>query len=250
MFESWNSKMWKKASGILLWMSHPAWPSLVWQAYSWDYETFGSFFGSKKACEPLHIQMNLPDNKVVVINTTLKNYTQLSATQELFDLKGKKLYYKNIKTKVSANQLTNCFTAELPSGMPAVYLLRLTLSEGSKVLSQNEYWKSNQEGGRFDEFNDLPGILLTAKVVKQQNDMVIFVVSNAAKSPAIGLKFNLRDPKSGKIILPANFSDGYFTLLPGEKKRMVVEWNGSDLIKPEVVTEGYNLKSQSLFVIK
>jgi hypothetical protein len=250
MFESWNSKMWKKASGILLWMSHPAWPSMVWQTYSWDYETFGSFFGSKKACEPLHIQMNLHDNKVVVINTTLKNYTQLSATQEIFDLKGKKLYYKNIKTKVSANQLTDCFTAELPSGMPAVYLLRLTLSEGSKILSQNEYWKSNQEGGRFDEFNDLAEIRLTAKVVKQQNDTLIFVVSNTAKSPAIGLKFNLRDPKSGKIILPANFSDGYFTLLPGEKKRMVVEWNSSELKNPQVITEGYNLKSQSLFVIK
>ena len=250
MFESWNSKMWKNASGILLWMSHPAWPSMVWQTYSWDYETFGSFFGSKKACEPLHIQMNLHDNKVVVINTTLKNYTQLSATQELFDLKGKKLYYKNIKTKVSANQLTDCFTAELPSGMPAVYLLRLTLSEGSKVLSQNEYWKSNQEGGRFDEFNDLAEIRLTAKVVKQQKDTLIFIVSNAAKSPAIGLKFNLRDPKSGKIILPVNFSDGYFTLLPGEKKRMVVEWNSSELKNPQVIAEGYNLKSQSLFVIK
>lgn len=65
MFESWNSKLWKKASGLLLWMSHSAWPSMVWQTYSWDYETFGSFFGSKKACEPIHIQMNLDDNKVV-----------------------------------------------------------------------------------------------------------------------------------------------------------------------------------------
>ena len=250
MFESWNSKMWQKTSGMLLWMSHPAWPSMVWQTYSWDYETFGSFFGSKKACEQLHIQMNMHNNKVVIVNTTLKNYAQLSATQELFDLKGKKLHYKNVKIKVSANQLTDCFTAELPSGMPAVYLLRLSLSEGSKVLSQNEYWKSTQEGGRFDEFNDLGEIRLTAKVVKQQNDMVTFVVSNAAKSPAIGLKFNLRDPKSDKIILPANFSDGYFTLLPGEGKQIVAEWKSSEFNNPEVIVDGYNLKSQSLFVIK
>ena len=45
MFESWNSRLWGDASGVLLWMSHPAWPSVEWQTYSWDYETFGSFFG-------------------------------------------------------------------------------------------------------------------------------------------------------------------------------------------------------------
>ena len=28
IFEAWNSKMWNDASGVLLWMSHPAW--LVW----------------------------------------------------------------------------------------------------------------------------------------------------------------------------------------------------------------------------
>ncbi len=25
IFEAWNSKMWNDASGVLLWMSHPAW---------------------------------------------------------------------------------------------------------------------------------------------------------------------------------------------------------------------------------
>ena len=163
MFESWNSKIWKKASGILLWMSHPAWPSMVWQTYSWDYETFGSFFGSKKACEPLHIQMNLHDNKVVVINTTLKIYKQLTVIQEVYGLTGKKVYSKSIKADIQANQLTDCFTTELPSGLPQVYLLRLTLSEGNKVLSQNEYWKSTEVSGSFNEFNNLTEVRLTAK---------------------------------------------------------------------------------------
>ena len=250
MFESWNSKMWNKASGMLLWMSHPAWPSMVWQTYSWDFETFGSYFGSKKACEPLHIQLNLNDNKVVVINTSLKQYNQLNATLELYDLKGKKLFSKTNPIKVLADQLTNCFAAEMPSGLPSVYLLRLSLSEGNKVLSQNEYWKSNLPDGNFNEFNSLAEVHLAAKVIKQETGKVTFLVSNPTKSTTIDLKFNLRDPKSGKILLPANFSDGYFTLLPGEKKQMTVEWNHSAQKNPEVIVEGYNLKSQSLFMIR
>ncbi|MDA9555859.1 beta galactosidase jelly roll domain-containing protein, partial [Pelobium sp.] len=72
MFEAWNSKLWNNTSGLLLWMTHPAWPSTIWQVYSWDYETFGSYFASQKACEPIHVQMNLNDSQVVVVNTSLK----------------------------------------------------------------------------------------------------------------------------------------------------------------------------------
>jgi len=250
VFESWNSKLWKKASGILLWMSHPAWPSMVWQTYSWDYETFGSFFGSKKACEPVHIQMNLNDSKVVVINTSLKSYDQVNASLDLFDLNGKKLYNKTVKTKVNANQLTDCFTAEMPAGLPGVYLVRLTLSDGKTLLSQNEYWKSTLETGRFDQFNQLAESSLAVRLVKQESGRVTFIVSNPGKSTAIGLKFNLRDPESKQILLPANFSDGYFTLLPGEKKQMVADWDPLRIKNPEVIAEGYNLKQRSLLVIK
>lgn len=49
MFEAWNQKMWNYASGLLLWMSHPAWPSMIWQTYSYDYETHGSFYGANES---------------------------------------------------------------------------------------------------------------------------------------------------------------------------------------------------------
>ena len=250
MFESWNSKLWNKASGMLLWMSHPAWPSMVWQTYSWDYETFGSFFGSKKACEPVHIQINPNDNKVVIINTTLTSYKQITASLDLFDLKGKKVYTKSIVTGAPSNQLTNCFVAELPKRLPNVYLLRLSISGGNKMISSNEYWKSNEEGSRFEAFNQLAEAQLSAKIVKQQEGKVTLVISNSSKVPAIGIKLNLRDPKTGEIILPANFSDGYFTLLPGEKKQIVADWNSATAKNTEIICEGYNLKSQSLVMIK
>ena len=55
IFEVWNYRLWNSCSGLLLWMTHPSWPSTVWQTYSSDYETNGVFYGSKKACEPLHM---------------------------------------------------------------------------------------------------------------------------------------------------------------------------------------------------
>src|SRR5690606_8266389 len=58
MFEGLNAHLWSKNSGRLLWMSHPAWPSLMWQIYSHDYDTHASYYGAKKAAAPLHVQMN------------------------------------------------------------------------------------------------------------------------------------------------------------------------------------------------
>ena len=203
-----------------------------------------------KACEPIHIQMNRHDNKVVVINTSLKSYNQLNALLELFDLNGKKLNSKSINTKVSSNQLTYCFTAELASGQNDVYLIRLTLSEGKKILSQNEYWRSNLEVKSFDDFNNLPETYLKVKVLKQDEGMVSFEIMNPSRAPAIGLKFNLRDQENGKIILPAYFSEGYFTMLPGEKRQIDVACDSHNFKNTEVVVEGYNLKPGLLFVIK
>lgn len=223
MFESWNSKIWENASGLLLWMSHPAWPSMVWQTYSWDYETFGSYFGSKKACEPLHIQLNPLNNQVDIINTTRSSHTKLRAKAEIFDLNGKSLAVQKTVQNVAANRKTEAFQVEYPTTLPKVYLTRLTLLEKDKIISQNDYWKSN-DNGSFAEFNHLEGPELSVKILEKETDKAIFQIVNRDKTPALAVKLNIIDAASGERILPAYFSDGYFNLLPGEKRTISVEW--------------------------
>ena len=85
--------MWNDASGVLLWMSHPAWPSMVWQNYSSNGETAGAYYGSQKACRPLHIQMSLNNqHRIDIINTTLKEYRNLKVEVTVYDKLGKKIY--------------------------------------------------------------------------------------------------------------------------------------------------------------
>ncbi len=244
MFESWNSKMWDKTSGILLWMSHPAWPSMVWQTYSWDYETFGSYFGSKKACEPLHIQMNLHNKKVVVLNTTLKKYSQLKASLDIFDLTGKKLQTQNWITDVVPNSLTSCFTAELKGELPSVYLIRFSLSDGNRMYSLNDYWQCRSDS--FDDFNKLAEVNVEAKRLTGKGGEVEIQLVNKGKDPAVALKFNLTESSTGRIVLPAYFSDGYINLLPGEKRILKVSGLTGDIKGLQVVCEGYNLPVKKL----
>lgn len=244
MFESWNSKMWNKASGLLLWMTHPAWPSMVWQVYSWDGETFGSYFGSKKACEQIHIQMNLQNSKVVIINTTLKSYHQLIVNQEIFGLDGKKIYEKSQHSSALSNRLTECFKAELPAELPPVYLVRLSLADGKVVLSENEYWMSSGVNENFQAFNSLPKVNIKVKIIKIEKGTetrVEFEVTNPSKTPAIGIKLNLLDSETNTRILPAYFSEEYFSLLPKETKIITVKYKGVEAVK--INCGGYNAHS-------
>lgn len=245
MFESWNSKLWNNTSGLLLWMTHPAWPSTVWQVYSWDYETPGSYFGSKKACEPVHVQMNLHDNQIIVVNTSLKEFSKAEVSLEIYNLFGKVIFEKNQITNIYSNRLNQCFTPEIPATLSGVYLTRLTLkSNQGEIISTNEYWKNASAKNDFSEFNQLQNIRLKVKILKIQKGKqtkVDFEISNPTKTPAIGIKLNLLDTQNNEVHLPAYFSDGYFTLMQNEKRHLSVVYDGNNPVT--IACEGYNINS-------
>lgn len=244
MFEAWNSHLWHNTSGVLLWMSHPAWPSTVWQTYSWDYETNGSWFGCRKACEPLHIQMNLDDFSIVVINTTREDQAGLKAEVCFWTLDGKLLSSKSEKLALAAADcLTPAFKAELPK-YDGVYIARTRLLRGSEVISENDYIRKGEGVKDFTALNSLAGSSLKISSVKKAGidpdgcKVVTFTIANTAKVAAVSVKLDLVDAASGEQILPAYFSDGYFNLLPGQRKTVTVKYNGTDNISFKA--ESYN----------
>ena len=243
MLEAWNSKMWNNTTGLILWMSHPAWPSMIWQTYTYDYETPGSYFGAKKACEPIHIQMNLPENDVMIINTTLNDYKSVTAGLRFIDFQGKELYKKNIKLDAKANSATKCFVPEKGNNLPQLYLARLELKDAKgKVLSINDYWMTNGDKKSYEAINTLPSTTVTIKTISNKGKTWV-EVSNPSKTLAVAVKLNVVDKNSKEILLPAYFSDGYINLLGGEKRLIELDIPKS-ITNYSIVAEGYNTKSK------
>ena len=243
MFESWNSRLWGDASGVLLWMSHPAWPSVEWQTYSWDYETFGSYYGSRKACEPVHVQMNLDDYDVVVLNTTTSALEDMKVALTCYDLAGKKLMAKTIKDiDVPANSRLDLFKAEIDN-LESNYMVRLILSDRKgNVITTNDYLMRGKGTEDFKALNNVGKAELKARKISSKDGKIRYEVVNISGNIALNLKFNLCNPESGEIMLPAYFSDGYFHLLPGEKR--IIELHSPST--GEIKAEGYNVDSRIL----
>lgn len=242
IMEAWNSKMWNNTSGQILWMSHPAWPSMIWQTYTYDYETPGSYFGAKKACEPIHIQMNLPNKDIMIINTTLIDMKSMSASVRYISLEGKELYKKIIKINSPSNSATKCFTPEPVSSLPAIYLARLELKDRKgNVLSVNDYWVTDGNESSYQKLNDLAKVKVDISVKKSKNQILVDI-SNPSGAMATAVKLNAIDKSTNEILLPAYFSDGYINLLAGEKRRIELELPTGFTTEFDVIATGYNLE--------
>jgi hypothetical protein len=103
MYEGWQDNLWNTASGLLFWMSQPAWPCLIWQTYDYYYDATGTYWGAKKACEPVHIQWNCSNDKINVVNLSPTDLSGLTARTEVFRLDGTPYEpYTSTTTGVSA----------------------------------------------------------------------------------------------------------------------------------------------------
>jgi len=78
-------------------MTQPAWPSSSWQILSSDYDTQASFYGVKKACEPIHVQLDLSSYEVDVVNTTAGPRQDVSLSAKVYSLDNKLLFENSQK---------------------------------------------------------------------------------------------------------------------------------------------------------
>ena len=236
IMESWNSRMWNTSTGQLLWMSHPAWPSMIWQTYTWDYQTPGSYFGTKKASEPLHVQFNLGDSTVMVVNNTRRDVRGLSVRVSFIDpASGKAAGVSTHRVDAPAAGVTPVVKAAAPADLPALYILRTELFEGKELVSTNDYWRAASDEA-CKAVNDIPEARL--KITRKGGRIT---VRNVSKAVAMNVKLDAVCAASGEIILPAYFSDGYFNLLPGEARVIELSLPGA-CADCNIVATGYNLQ--------
>ena len=229
MYEAWNDKMWNDASALLIWMSHPAYPSFVWQTYDYYYDPTGCYWGARQACEPQHVQWNCLTNSVKVINATGKPLRRARAILRVYDISGHEVpeLRQEALVDVAASDIKEAFVIDFskaPSLSP-IHFLRLTLNDGPRLLSENFYWRNCRQDLDYRALTALPEARLKVenfRCIKETGKMSV-TLSNPSKTVAFANRLRLVNAKNGQRILPAIMSDGYFTLMPGESKVVDIE---------------------------
>jgi hypothetical protein len=251
IFEGMNAHLWSPNSGRLLWMTQPAWPSTMWQILSSDYDTQASFYGTQKACEPVHVQLNLETYQVDVVNTTTTARHDLTVSAEVYSLANALLFQSKEQKDIDADSSATSVKLDLaPYLAKGMVIVKLELLDATgNILSQNLYWLGAKPSS-YRQLNTLPPTLLKATASSgNDGDMVRVKIqlTNPATVVSLANKLTLIDAKDKSRILPAYFSDNYVSLLPGETREIEVEYPVSaGKGSAEIAIRGWNTTPQAI----
>ena len=234
----------RERRGLLLWMSHSAWPSMAFCTYDWFWDATASYYACRKACEPIHIQWNPLSEKVEVVNYYAGNRTGLRAVCEVRNLDGAVISQEEKTLNVSDDTTLACFTPDLAAAKTDVRFLRLELYDGETLLSHNDYVLPKEEDN-LQALNVLPQATVRA-TFSWNIDLNCYVahLENTGDTPALMLHLTARD-NEGDRILPAYWSDNYIHLMPGEERTLTLRIpNGSYAYR--LTVDGFNLDPQTV----
>ncbi len=144
------------STGVVYWQLNKGWPSMLWDLYNYDYDQAGSYFGAKKANEPLHVLYTYGDGTVSVDNLANQALHGLSVEAKVYAVNGTLLddqtaHVPSVDSQgVARGLLHPAVPAATQPPTPAqTYFVELLLTRHGQLVDRNVYWLSTQQ----DEVN-------------------------------------------------------------------------------------------------
>jgi len=273
MFEAFGRNKYE-ATGVIQWMLNNAWPSLIWHLYDYYLQPAGGYFGTKKACEPAHIQYSYDDRSVVVVNSANEDFDQLTAEISMYDFNLRRLFFRKVQLASPTDSVQRLLKLPSDNIDSNVYFVRLMLLDKDRhVVSTNFYWlpkklstvdESLQDQRKHPyyesvtSYEDLSMLNQLKKVhvdatasLEQPGDgtAVRVLVHNPSANLAFLVQLAVVDDKTGEEILPVLWDDNYFSLMPGESRTVSARFSSAAAVgRVRLEVKGWNIDPETAVV--
>jgi exo-1,4-beta-D-glucosaminidase len=249
MFEAYAGNRYK-STGVIQWMLNNAWPSLIWHLYDYYLMPAGGYFGTKKACEPIHVQYSYDDKTVVAVNTTSQPQRNLKLTAQVYDLNLAEKFSQTADLDLPADSNSKAFAIPSIEGLTVTYFLKLALRDADgQTLSSNFYWLSTKDDvldatkakwyytpvssyADMTQLEKLPAVTLSVSGTAQrrgENQIARVALSNPTQHLAFFVRLQIKKGNKGADVLPIVWQDNYFSLMPGERREVTATYKLKDL---------------------
>jgi exo-1,4-beta-D-glucosaminidase len=240
MFEAYNHRMWDITSGVMIWKLNATWPQVLWQIYDWFLNPNAAYYYTKKALEPLHIQLNEHNFIVSVINRNLTEHKDLSARVKVLNYDLKVKWKKEDNFTIGRNCYKELFQLPELEGLTPVYFVKLVLMDSNgEIISDNFYWFSS-----VGNKTDLTAIARLQKTVlsvsyetsyEGEEGVIKVMLKNPTDKLSFFNRFMVTKGVGGDEVWPSFWTDNFITLLPSEEKTVTVRFTKKDLDGKEPV---------------
>jgi exo-1,4-beta-D-glucosaminidase len=266
MFEGYGRNKYT-STGVIQWMLNNAWPSLIWHLFDYYLRPAGGYFGTQKACEPLHVQYSYDDRSVVVVNSFYQEFKNFSVTAKVFNLDLTPKFSRETTVDIGPDSSNRVFEIPEISDLSTTYFVQLRLQDHyGQLVSSNFYWLSTKPDVQdwaetkwyftpvksyadFTSLKSLPraDVKVSGSIESQGGEQVAQVtVENPSSHLAFFVHLQVTN-KGGEEVLPVLWEDNYFELMPGESRKLSATYLGSNLLKAGAVVEadGWNISPAS-----
>ncbi len=262
MFEA-NTANKYQATGVIYWMLNSAWPKLWWQLYDYYLMPGGAFYGTKKALEPLHILYDYANNNIIAVNSTFQKQVNLTAKIQVLNFDLSKKFMKDISFELPSERKEDLLKLPTIDNLSRTYFVDLKLLQNNKLVSSNFYCLSTKhdeldtakttwiltptkEYSDLTELNNLGKVHLSIKekiITKNKSSEVEVELVNNSNKLAFQVVLSVHKGKNRESILPVSWDDNYFSLLPGEKRKIKGYFSNEELegAKPFIKVSGWNV---------
>jgi hypothetical protein len=244
IFEAAQHKL-NDNGGVLLWKLNAAFPSVIWQIYDWYLQPNAGYYFMQNACEPLHVQLNLNDSAIAVVNRKHHAISKLTVEAKAYSLKTELLFNQTVGVDLGPEEIKKKVISLAPFIDKAMgisfIVLRLKDADG-KIISRNVYWL--EHGKDYKVLQQMPHAGIQVKLLPAENGEVQNTykvqLTNTSRQLAFFLRLQLMDKK--EEILPSCWSANYVTLAPGESMILTAEVPARILKgkQPDVRVSGWN----------
>jgi exo-1,4-beta-D-glucosaminidase len=251
MFEAYARNKYA-ATGVIQWMLNNAWPSLIWHLYDYYLVPAGGYFGTRKACETVHVQYSYDDGSVAVINGRQEPLPGLKVSARVYGLDASEKASREAVVDMPADSSTRAFELPKPEAPASAYFARLQLRDGTgRLLSDNFYWLSStrdvldwaQTKGTaytpqltYADLSGLAGLPQVEVAVQQPRverqggvEQLHVTVRNPGKALAFLVRLRVTRGRGGEDVTPVFWDDNYVSLLPGEERELAARYDVASL---------------------
>ena len=251
IIEGYNTHMFKSYSGVLVERSQTSRPVLQGQLYDTYLGPNAGYFGFMAGSKPFHIQMDLSDTSVLVVNSSARAYSAITVEMTVFNAKGDIVFTENRDFDSKPNSVTTLMKPVIPGKGEELLFVRLRLinQRMSERLDENIYWLGTRSESNKPLF-DLPQTMVEANLTHMSEGRMLVELVNTSNVIAFFVNIQFSRDDTHERIQPVLMDSNYITIFPGEKKRVVVDLSSVTNIKVneyiEMKLEGFNTPPHSV----
>jgi mannosylglycoprotein endo-beta-mannosidase len=248
--EGFSNRMWDWYTGFIIWKTQNPWTALRGQMYDYYLDPNACLFGLRTGSEPVHVMCNPTDGMVTIVNNSFEEKRNMMLAIRFYDISGKDSFVTQVFTYVEPTSVKPILSVkELMNKLAkdnGVFLSLQLLDEKKQVISDNFYWWPD-EVGQYTGLQALPPAPLKVKATQAGKGKIEVTLTNPeTNAVAFFNRVTLMDAKKKERVLPAFYSDNYFSIVPGAEKKIIVEYDGT--ITPAITVEGWNVRQQEISV--